>query len=101
MSPGRPPRPIAVLLFNPERSELHWKFRDDWNLIADQDDAEVLACLAQDLALKVQESSAEGVLVHLEDTLSNCLQLTDRFPVFIENVNDTLDTLFEALVEGQ
>jgi len=101
VSPGREPRPIAVLLFNPEQDALHWRFRDDWNLIADPDDVQVLGCLAEDFALKVQETSPEAFLTYLEDTLSNCLQLTERSPVVIENVDEAVDALFESLVDSR
>jgi hypothetical protein len=101
VSPGKVPRPIAVILFDPEQDALHWRFRDHWNPIADPDDVEVLGCLAEDFALKVQETSPKAFLAYLEDTLSNCLQLTERSPVLIENVDEAVDRLFESLVDGR
>jgi hypothetical protein len=101
VSPGKAPRPIAVILFDPEQDALHWRFRDDWNLIADEDDVEVLSCLAEDFALKVQETSPESFLAYLEDTLSNCLQLTERSPVLVGNADEAVDGLFESLVGGR
>lgn len=101
VSPGKTPRPIAVLLFNPEPGELHWRFRDDWSDVADPEDAEVLGYLAEDFRLQVQETGPEAFLVYLENTLSNCLQLTERKAVAMEPVQEVIDTLFETLVEGR
>jgi len=99
--PGREPRPIAVLAFDVELDALHWRFRDDWDLIADPEDVELLGCLAEDFVQKVQKAGPGAFLSYLEGTLSNCLQLTERSPVAVENVDETVDTLFESLVNGR
>ena len=99
--PGRAPRPIAVLVFDPDLDALHWRFRDDWTLIADPEDVELLGCLAEDFAQKVQEAGPGAFLSYLEDTLSNWLQLTERSPVAVENADQTVDALFESLVNGR
>jgi hypothetical protein len=101
VSPGKLPKPIGVLLCNLEQGEFYWRFREDWCNIADPDDAEVLGCLAEDFAQKVQETGPETFLAFLEDTLSNCLLLTDRNAIPIEEPQKTIDTLFETLVEGR
>ena len=100
-SPRRTPRPIAVLLFDSELDSLHWRFREDWELIADPEDVEFLGCLAEDFAQKVLDYSPGAFLTYLEDTLSNVLQLTERSPVAIENVDEAVDMLFNSLVSGR
>ena len=92
---------MAVLVFDPDRDSLHWRFREDWDIIADPEDVEVLGHFAEDFAQKVQEIGPGPFLAYLEDTLSNWLQLTERSAVDVENVAETVDTLFETMVNGR
>jgi hypothetical protein len=70
--PGKPPRPIAILLFDSENGVLHWRFRDDWDLFAEPDDVEILACLAEDFTLKFQDLGPEAFW-RVWKTLSNAI----------------------------
>jgi hypothetical protein len=99
--PGATPRPIGVLLFDPDKGSIHWKFRSDWSLFAEPDDVEILACLTEDFTQKMQELGPEAFLTLLEDTLSNAIQITDRKPISIENVDVAVDMLFDSLVAGR
>jgi SOS-response transcriptional repressor LexA len=76
--PGRGAEPIGVLLHEPAGDSLHLKLRRDWETIADEEDAEVLRALADDLDRKARELGAAALLGLLEDTLSNTIRLSER-----------------------
>jgi SOS-response transcriptional repressor LexA len=76
--PGRGAEPIGVLLHEPATDSLHLKLRRDWEAIAEEEDAEVLRALADDLDRKAREMGAGALLALLEGTLSNAIRLSDR-----------------------
>ena len=76
--PGRGVEPIGVLLHDAAADSLHLRLRRDWDAMADEEDAEVLRALAEDLDRKARELGASTLLGMLEDTLSNAIRLSDR-----------------------
>lgn len=99
--PGQPVAPAGVLLLDPQSSELHFKLRDDWDSIADPEDAEYLASLRDDFTLRAAEMGGQAFLELLEDSLSNFLRVTDREPVIASNFPDTLERLFTEHVDAR
>lgn len=98
--PGRTVRNIGVLLLDIAWDAVRLRLRPDFDDIADPEDREVLRYLEDDLRTKAGEMGGEAFLRYLEDTLSNCLLVTDREAVRIEDGLDlTLDRLFERHVE--
>jgi|HubBroStandDraft_6_1064221.scaffolds.fasta_scaffold322584_1 hypothetical protein len=90
--------PIGLLLENPERDELHLRLRRDLESLAGEEDAEVLAAMAQDLRSKATELGAAALLRSLEDSLSNAIRITDRRPVQVGNFEWSLNQLFREHV---
>ncbi len=98
--PGRPLRNIGVLLLDVAANRVRVRLVENFQSLADPDDQEVLACLADDLESKAGEMGGEAFLQYLEDTLSNSLIITRREPVRIERGLDaTLERLFDRHVE--
>ena len=76
--PGRPLQNVGVLLYEPSTGELDYSLTDEWDDIADPEDAEVLTYLAEDFRTRIDELGGRAFLEQLEDTLSNTLRITPR-----------------------
>ena len=76
--PGRPPANLGVLLFDPSSDRLESRLRQDPEALADPEDAEVIAELAEDFAMKIRELGGRRFLEYLEDNLSNVLRISAR-----------------------
>lgn len=98
--PGRPAVNAGVLLFDPEEGRLALKLREDWDELAEPEDAEVLSYLAGDLEQKAAELGGPKLLKILEDSLSNVLRLTDRTAIVAADFERALGRLFERHVAG-
>ena len=99
--PGRPPVHFGVLLFDPATGELHHRFRDDLDGLADPEDIEVLALVSEDLSARVRELGGRQALEWLEDGLSNVLRIGQRRPAPVRNFQFALERLFETQVLGR
>jgi hypothetical protein len=96
--PGRPERNIGVFLLDGATGGLYFRIREDWDTIADPDEAELLSQLSGDFQRRIEElgnSGGEGFLRTLEDQLSNILRLTDRELIRVRDMRGALDTLFD------
>jgi phage repressor protein C with HTH and peptisase S24 domain len=96
--PGRGVEVAGVILHDPDGGQIDLRMRRDWDLIADEDDAEVLELLENDLRDKAAEMGAQSFLERLEDTLSNILRIADRESVLLGNFDSTLNSLYQRLV---
>jgi len=96
--PGRGSEPIGVLLHEPDTDVLHLRLRRDWDDIADEEDAEVLRALAEDLDRKAREMGASALLRLLEDTLSNAIRLSERREVMAAGPERALARLYRENV---
>ncbi len=96
--PGRAPEPAGVLLYDPGEERLDLRFRRDWERIVEEDDAEVLELLEDDLRQQAGETSPADFLARLEDTLSNVLRISDREMVVLGRFDSTLNRLYERLI---
>ena len=95
--PNRPERNAGVLLFDEDSGLLRFRVRDDWEQIADPEDAQVLVHLASYLEQRINElgeASSATLLAELEDQLSNVLRLSERQTV-LGDAQSLLDRLFE------
>jgi hypothetical protein len=95
--PGRDERTAGILLLDPNTGCLHVRIRDDWDRIADPEDAEVLSCIAADFRQRIEELGEGGgreFLKQIQDQFSNALRLTDSTPVEVDEIDSTLDRLF-------
>ncbi|HLJ13821.1 MAG TPA: S24 family peptidase [Bryobacteraceae bacterium] len=96
--PGEEVFPAGVLLHDPANDRLYIKLRRDWKRVASEEDAEVLAALADDLTAKAMELGSEVLLQHLEDTLSNTLRIAARRAVMVEDFERALERLYRKHV---
>jgi len=99
--PGRGVQTLGVLLLDAESDELHIRLRRDWDALASQEDAEVLAALEDDLAMQSREEGGRAVLARLEDWGSGAVRVTDREAVTVRNFERTLSDLYRQHVPAQ
>ena len=96
--PGRPERNVGVFILDKPTGGLYFRLREDWDRIADRDEAELLSQLHADFERRIRElgeHAGERFLQALEDQLSNILRLTARSPVRASDLRSELDRLFE------
>jgi SOS-response transcriptional repressor LexA len=96
--PGQAPENIGVLLLDPGADQLYLRFRRDWPAIASEEDAEVFAELADDLAMKAREGGAAEFLRDLEDKLSNSILISPRETLMVSDFDAAADRLYRANV---
>ncbi len=96
--PGRPAEAIGVLLLDPQSDTLHIRLRRDWERVASDEDAEVLAELEDDLAMQARERGASSVFEFLEAIASQSIRITDRETVSVRNFERTLGDLYREHV---
>jgi SOS-response transcriptional repressor LexA len=89
-----------VLLEDPETNSLRLRFRRDLELIADEEESEVLRALPDDLARKADEMGAGRLFEYLESNASNAIQLTDRKEVLVDDFGRALDRLYLKNVQS-
>lgn len=92
---------IGVLLFDPSTNNLHVRLRRDWDEIATDEDAEVLAELEDDLALKAREMGAAALLQFLEEHASTGLRVSDRETITVRDFDKTLSELYREHVPAR
>jgi len=96
--PGRPERNVGLFLLDQKTGGLFFRLREDWDRIADPDEAELLAKLNGDFEHRIRELGDHGgerFLQSLEDQLSNILRLTEREPLRVSDLRSELDRLFD------
>ncbi|HLJ47738.1 MAG TPA: S24 family peptidase [Bryobacteraceae bacterium] len=91
---------IGILLVNPERDQGFVRIRRDWGSIADDEEAEVLSLLEDDLRSKALEMGAEHLLAWLEENASNAVQVTARESVIVEDFERGLNRLYRRFVQS-
>jgi Peptidase S24-like len=99
--PGRGVHTIGVLLLDPATDALHVRLRRDWEHIATNEDAEVLAEIEDDLLSQSSERGGIAVLEHLETVASQSVRITDREAVTVRNFDRTLNDLYREHVPAQ
>jgi phage repressor protein C with HTH and peptisase S24 domain len=96
--PGRGEQTIGVLLLDSASDTLHVRLRRDWERLASEEDAEVLAELEDDLLQQAQDGGGKAVLDRLELEASNSLRVTDREAVRVKDFDRTLNDLYRKHV---
>lgn len=96
--PGRAVETIGVLLLDPASDTLHLRLRRDWNLIAAEEDAEVLQELEDDLIGKGRETGGAALFEYLESNASQSLRIGDREAVTVRDFERTLGDLYRQHV---
>ena len=99
--PGGSTQPIGVMLLDPQTDTLYVRLRRDWDAIASDEEAEVLAELEDDLLGKARERGGTAVLEHLEDVASNAIRISDREQVTVRDFEKKLGELYREHVPSQ
>ncbi len=89
---------IGVLLLDSGTDTLHIRLRRDWHYVADDEDVEVLAELADDLESLARQSGGTAVLERLENEASQSLRVTDREAITVRDFDRTLQELYREHV---
>jgi hypothetical protein len=84
---------------DPDTNRAWIRLRDQYDDLADPDDAEVLEALWKDLENRCAELGAQACLESLEDSLSNALRVGDRQAVAVDAFTRVLDRLYQDHVE--
>jgi SOS-response transcriptional repressor LexA len=96
--PGRGVQTIGVLLLDSTTDTLYLRLRRDWESVANDEDAEVLSALEDDLSLESRQRGGTAVLEYLETAASQSVRVTDREAVTVRDFNRTLGELYREHV---
>ena len=91
---------LGVLLRDTETDALFVRFRRDMDRLAEEEDAEALAALANDLNAKATEMGAGRLFDYLESTLSTSVRITDRGAVIAEDFSRAMDRLYRQHIQS-
>src|SRR5260221_4461146 len=89
--PGQGVVSLGVLLQDSTNGLLHLRFRRDMELLAEDEDLEILSGLADDLAGKAREMGAEELFAYLERTLSGSVRISDRETILVDDSSRALE----------
>src|SRR5258708_23158367 len=98
--PGQGLVNLGVLLQDSNTGALHLRFRRDMALLAEEEDLEILAALADDLASKAREMGSEELFAYLEGTLSGSLRISDRETILVDDFSRALERLYRQHVQS-
>lgn len=99
--PNHGEQTIGVLLLDPETDTLHIRLRRDLDYVADEEDIEVLAELADDLESLSQQSGGRAVLERLENEASQSLRVNDREAITVRDFERSLRELYREHVPAK
>jgi hypothetical protein len=97
--PGGNLLPIAILLLDLFADKLHVRSRDDFDAIADREDAELLQLFIAQLADESEQMSGSDILQELEDKLANSVRITERQLATADDIQRTLADLYREHVD--
>ncbi|MDP9169025.1 MAG: S24 family peptidase [Acidobacteriota bacterium] len=100
--PGSPPVPLGILFVDSGSDKLIQRLREASEIDdIEEDEADVLAALGDDLRRKAGESGASRLLDSLEDSLSHFLRISDRTAItFAGDPGRVADRLFDEYVDN-
>jgi phage repressor protein C with HTH and peptisase S24 domain len=99
--PGRAAETIGVLLLDPKSDALHVRLRRDWEALASEEDAEVLAELEDDLVQKAREGGGTALLEELESALSQSIRISEREAIDVRDFEKKLRELYREHVPAR
>ena len=97
--PGHEPLTVGVLLVDPASDRGWLRLCEQFDELAEGEDAEDAAVLGEGLRERLAESGAAVFLAWMEDTLSNVLRVGERQTVGVDAFSRVLDQLFDAHVQ--
>lgn len=92
---------IGVLLLDPGTDTLYVRLRRDWEAVANEEDAEVLAEIEDDLLSQSRDHGGTAVFEYLENVASQSLRVTDRDAVTVRDFEKKLGELYREHVPSQ
>ena len=92
--PGRAPQNVGVLLLDPATGRGWVRFRESFEDLACEEDAEVLDAMEEHFRQAMAEEGAEAWLRSLEDSGSNVLRVSGRHTVAVDAFTRALDRIF-------
>lgn len=98
--PGQGVVSLGVLLQDPNTGSLHLRFRRDMDLLAEEEDLEILEALADDLAGKARELGTEELFVYLEGALSGSMRISGRETILVGDFSRTVERLYRQHVQS-
>src|ERR1700687_904602 len=98
--PGQGVVNLGVLLQDPNSGSLHLRFRRDMDLLAQEEDLEILSALAGDLAGKARELGSEELFAYLEGALSGSIRISDRETILVDDFSRTVERLYRQHVQS-
>lgn len=98
--PGSGVETIGVLLLDPATDTLHVRLRRDWEAVAADEDAEVLAELEDDLVSQAHERGGAAVLEFLENVAAQAVRVTNREAVTVRDFDKKLSELYRQHVNS-
>lgn len=96
--PGGRPENAGVLLLDGESGELQWRFRRDWEEVADTEDLDVLLELDGMISAWERDLGGAGVLAQLGDA-SGFLRVGERRAVGVHSLTGSLNRLYRENVQ--
>lgn len=100
-TPGHSLTTIGVLLLDPGTDTLYLRLRRDWNSVASEEDAEVLAELEDDLQMQSRDKGGAAVLELLESIASQAVRVSDRESITVRDFDRKLGELYRAHVPAE
>lgn len=98
---GEGSTPIGILLEDARENKLYVRLRKDWREIADEEEAEVLSLLEEDLIAKANQMGAENLLAWLEENASGSITIRDPESVLVEDFPRALNRLYRQNVQSK
>jgi len=98
--PGQGVVSLGVLLQDSSTGALHLRFRRDMDLLAQDEDLEILAALADDLAGKAREMGSEELFAYLEGALSGSVRINDRETILVDDFSRAVERLYRQHVQS-
>jgi SOS-response transcriptional repressor LexA len=93
--------PAGILLEDSREDKLYIRLRKDWEEIADEEEAEVLSLLEDDLNAKASEMGAGKLLAWLEENASGSITIDDPESVLVEDFPRALNRLYRRHVPSK
>jgi len=98
---GEGKTPAGILLEDSREDRLYIRLRKDWEEIADEEEAEVLSLLEDDLNAKASEMGAGKLLAWLEEDASGSITIDDPEDVLVEDFPRALNRLYRQHVRSK
>lgn len=100
-TPGHSVTTIGVLLLDPGTDTLYLRLRRDWESVASEEDAEVLAELEDDLQMQSRDKGGAAVLDLLENIASQSVRVSDREAITVRDFDRKLGELYREHVPAE